>query len=344
MTVEPNDIEHIRTVRDDMAYADVEPQGLQLLGTPQQLAALFGALAAAQGAFKPVHKNREVTIRTDKGPYTFAYAELSQSLDATRDALSTNGLAVSQPFSLGDGYATVRTILSHKEGGLMISTCHLQQAKAMKDLGGLLTYCRRYAFNALLSLAADEDLDDQPEAARGETGAQSGPRTSKAEEPRRTPQTPQTQAKPASAQGQTAPKAASSSSAASTSAPSGPAKATSASSIASGSAASPANSAPSGEPPKERPASTPPPAPTTQQSAGSALSSSASAPAAEGTPLTQEQRANIYALLGKLGIAGPRQAAHLTAVMGRLGIAGPRVTNESYQRVHDALTAEQRGA
>lgn len=166
------------SARNDMSYLELEGRDLELLGTPQQLAALFGALATAQGAFKPVHKNREVSIRLEgKAGYTFAYAELSQSLDATREALSANGLAVSQPYSLRAGVATVRTILSHKEGGLMISTCELQRANAMKDLGGLLTYARRYAFNAMLSLAADEDLDDQAEAGRGETGASSAPRS-----------------------------------------------------------------------------------------------------------------------------------------------------------------------
>lgn len=328
--------------RPDMTYAEVEPQDMQLLGTPTQLASLFGALSSAQGAFKPVHKNREVTIRTDKGPYTFAYAELSQSLDATRDALASNGLAVSQPFSLRGGVAIVRTILSHKEGGLMISTCELQRANAMKDLGGLLTYCRRYAFNALLSLAADEDLDDQPEASRGETGAQSGPRSApKAEEPRRAPQTPQTQAKPAArVEG---PKAqAGSSTAATTSAPAGTPKATGGSLSGSGSGASPANSAPAGEPPKAQtgaPSSTQPssaPSPSTPHSNETSSQPSA---APSGTPLTKEQQGEVYAMYAKLDIAPPRIGGHLTALMGRLGLSG-KVTQETHGRVMDALRAE----
>src|SRR6476646_2027263 len=180
---------YVPTAREDMAYMDIEAnRPLQLLGTPAQIAEMFEALALADAGFAHIEKNRTVTIKGEKGSYTFNYAELSESIGATRPALSQNGLTLRQPFSMLEvGKATLFSILTHKNGACMIATCVLPEARDMKTLGGHLTYVRRYAYNAMLCLAADEDLDDQPEAARGETSAESRPRR---EPPKRTPEVP----------------------------------------------------------------------------------------------------------------------------------------------------------
>jgi hypothetical protein len=167
--------------------------GFEEMGTPEQLAELYGALAAARGGFGEIVKGRSVTITPKDGgrPYTFNYAELSDSLAAVVPALSANGLVVIQPFSMAPGGAAiVRTILAHKSGARLVSLTELLDWKDVKGLGGIITYLRRYALNAMLCLAADEDADDQPLQSRGEAHAESGPR--------RTPQTPQT--RPAGAQ------------------------------------------------------------------------------------------------------------------------------------------------
>jgi hypothetical protein len=179
-------MENQTSLRDDMAYLDISKnRDLELLGTPAQLAALFAALSDATDGFKHIDKNRQVTIKSEKGNYTFNYAELSESIEATRGALKQFGLAISQPFTMVGNAPMVYTMLTHRDGGLMIAKCDVPEAKDIKGLGGNITYMRRYAYNAMLCLAADEDKDDQPEEKRGEYAASSGPR--------RTPDAPKAQ-------------------------------------------------------------------------------------------------------------------------------------------------------
>lgn len=173
-----------------VAYVD-----FQEMGTDAQLAALYTALAEASGGYAAIKKNRTVTIETknkdgSRGrPYTFTYAELETVIDATRPALSKCGLSVLQPFTMAPNQAAiVRTILAHKDGGRIMSISELPSWGDIKGLGGNLTYLRRYAYNALLCLAADQDADEGPtEKERGEDVG-----------PARSPQVP-AQAKPAAA-------------------------------------------------------------------------------------------------------------------------------------------------
>lgn len=151
----------------------------QELGTPEQLAELYGALAMARGEFTKIVKGRTVTITPKEGrPYTFNYAELDDSLAAVVPALSKHGLVVIQPFSMlpNKGPALVRTILAHKAGARLVSMTELLDWKDAKGLGGVITYLRRYSLNAMLCLAADEDADEQPLQSRGEAHAESRPR------------------------------------------------------------------------------------------------------------------------------------------------------------------------
>lgn len=163
----------------------------QEIGTTEQLAALYGALAKASGAFTKIVKGRTVKITQKNGQvYSFDYAELEDSLAATKPSLAANGLSIMQPFGMAPGGpAIVRTVLAHEGGARVISLTELPGWEDIKGLGGNITYLRRYAYNALLCLSADQDGDDMPEAKRGEVAAESGPR--------RSPQTPP-QAKPAS--------------------------------------------------------------------------------------------------------------------------------------------------
>lgn len=304
-------------------------------GSDAQLTSLYVALGMARAEFEAVEKNRISGKGTTK---EFAYADLDASLSATVPALSRNGLVVLQPLTMRDGRATLRTIIAHKDGGRLMAMFDvpLPADGDVQTFGKNVTYSRKYQYNALVCIAADQDLDEA-----GDSQQSFRNQAPKAEEPRRAPQTPQTQAKPAArVEG---PKAqAGSSTAATTSAPAGTPKATGGSLSGSGSVASPANSAPAGEPPKAQtgaPSSTQPssaPSPSTPHSNETSSQPSA---APSGTPLTKEQQGEVYAMYAKLDIAPPRIGAHLTALMNRLGLAG-KVTQETHGRVMDALRAE----
>jgi hypothetical protein len=140
-------------------------------------AALYAALAKAQGAFAPIAKNRAVQIRMKEGgTYRFEYADLEASIAATRPALTVNGLAVVQSIGNTEGLH-LDTVLVHADGGMMYSRVPLpnNDMRDPKAFGAILTYLRRYEYNALLCLAADDDLDEDG------TGVEDVPQTRKEE-------------------------------------------------------------------------------------------------------------------------------------------------------------------
>lgn len=132
-------------------------------------AALFAALAKAQGAMKNPERNRTVTVKTSSGPsYTFDYATLDNIIDTARKALSDNGIAVSQCLERDQNGASVLiTRLLHAEGGVLVNEMPVTlpqpdergRQPRIQELGSVITYARRYALCAILNIAAEEDDD-----------------------------------------------------------------------------------------------------------------------------------------------------------------------------------------
>ena len=129
------------------------------LVTPE-IAALYGALAKAQGEFLPIVKNRSVEIQMKTGgKYKFRYADLEEITSKTRPALSKHGLAVTQLLSGG----SLTTMLMHESGGCIQSVIDIPGAGGFQDpknMGAMVSYLRRYAKSAILDVAADDDLDE----------------------------------------------------------------------------------------------------------------------------------------------------------------------------------------
>lgn len=129
---------------------------------------LAKALATAQGAFKPVYKNRTAKIPMKAGgQYSYKYADLSDVMDAVKEALSANGLAIVQTT---DGICLF-TMLVHSSGQWLQGRVPLIWAEGggPQQLGSALTYARRYGVCCLLGVVADED--DDGEVAQDQTNA-----------------------------------------------------------------------------------------------------------------------------------------------------------------------------
>jgi|SRR5690554_3188521 len=146
----------------------------------EKQAALYAALAAAQGEFETPKKNREVEIRPrDKPHYKFRYADMEELIRVTRPALVKHGLAVVQPLHDTGSVVNIQTMVVHKGGGTLSATVNVRRTDGdVKQFGGAITYLRRYSYSAILNLAADDDLD--------EDGAGDGPPV-KAPAPKRQP-------------------------------------------------------------------------------------------------------------------------------------------------------------
>ena len=85
------------------------------------------------------------------------YASLPNILDAIREPLILNNLSVVQ-FPTGENELT--TILMHSSGQFMQSSYVMKPVKNdPQGVGSCITYQRRYAVGAILSLSIDEDDD-----------------------------------------------------------------------------------------------------------------------------------------------------------------------------------------
>lgn len=145
------------------------------------LSNLATALAAAQGQMAHAAKD-------SKNPhFKSSYASLASVLDAIREPLSANGLAIVQhPSRAETGIVSVETVLLHKSGEFVCSTL---SAKAAQDtpqgIGSTITYLRRYGLMAVVGVAAD---DDDGEAASRPAPRREIPAALNDHAPRTTPQ------------------------------------------------------------------------------------------------------------------------------------------------------------
>lgn len=119
----------------------------------QEIAA---ALAAAQGKFDKVVKEADNPFFKSK------YADLATLIEATRPYLSENGIALIQAPTFGVGehgaYCRVITSLIHKSGQWIRQTLELPVSKMdAQGCGSASTYARRYAQQALLDVAGEDD-------------------------------------------------------------------------------------------------------------------------------------------------------------------------------------------
>jgi hypothetical protein len=127
------------------------------------IGALAAALAKAQGSY-------EVAVKDAANPFFKSkYLTLAGALDAVRDALSANGLAVVQQVDAAEKLVLHSTLL-HASGEWIASSYPINPVKAdPQGIGSAVSYARRYSLMALVGLAAE---DDDGEAAHGRQHAQ----------------------------------------------------------------------------------------------------------------------------------------------------------------------------
>lgn len=118
------------------------------------------ALTKAQIAFLPIKRTEKVGYDTKSGSKKYNYAPLDVVIEATKKALSMNGLAVTQSTKLVEGNTILETLLSHSSGEwLSGELCVGKQDQPPQTLGSALTYMRRYGYSAMLCVSSEEDDD-----------------------------------------------------------------------------------------------------------------------------------------------------------------------------------------
>lgn len=125
------------------------------------MSALAEALVAAQAEL-PCALGKDATGQI--GNRDYRYLTLDKLIAETRPILSKHGLALVQcPGYIGKNDAVVpalTTRLEHVDGGYREFVTPLYLAdKSMQGLGAAITYARRYAWQSVLGIAAEEDTD-----------------------------------------------------------------------------------------------------------------------------------------------------------------------------------------
>lgn len=120
---------------------------------PREMQKLLPALIKARSEFGVISKD------ATNPHYKSKYATLDSVLDAVTPALCANGLAVVQATDLVEGGRVLITHLYHESGEGLQSRYPLPAIDDPQKFGAALTYARRYAICALLSITADEDDD-----------------------------------------------------------------------------------------------------------------------------------------------------------------------------------------
>ena len=121
------------------------------------------ALAALQGNLPRIGVERQATVRSDKGNYSYRYAGLNDVNEALLPALAAVGLAfTARPTIDGDRFVLAYA-LHHKSGEELHGNYPLPDPSRAtpQQIGSAITYARRYCILAVTGLAPDPDDDGQ---------------------------------------------------------------------------------------------------------------------------------------------------------------------------------------
>ena len=118
------------------------------------------AIASAQGRFRLVAKTKSARIVSDKGTFTYKYADLADILEMALPILAACGLSLRQPIRRLGPQLVVVTEIHHLSGEYMSDDgLPLPAGGSPQAFGSALTYMRRYGACSLLGIAPDADED-----------------------------------------------------------------------------------------------------------------------------------------------------------------------------------------
>lgn len=120
---------------------------------------LAKALAAFQAEMPTVAKSHTATVRSDKGSYSYDYADLADVTEAAMPLLTKHGLSFSCcPNRTESGHYELTGLLLHQSGESVSGSLPIQGGTP-QQLGSAITYMRRYLFGCMTGLVTDSDDD-----------------------------------------------------------------------------------------------------------------------------------------------------------------------------------------
>jgi hypothetical protein len=123
---------------------------------------LAEALVALQAELPIVPKNHTATVPTKSGgSYRYTYADLSDIVETAKPLMAKHGLSFScTPRRAEDGSYELVGILRHTSGEYDEGALPMF-GRTPQELGGSITYNRRYLLGCMTGLVTDDDNDGQ---------------------------------------------------------------------------------------------------------------------------------------------------------------------------------------
>lgn len=123
------------------------------------------ALAKAQGQFKTIERTLTAKVKSKRTgqEFSYDYAPLDVVLDAVREPLAAQEIAVMQFPSARKGSVTVITLLAHSSGQWFRGKLSIggPDDGNPQEVGSAVTYARRYAIESMLGISPAHDDDAQ---------------------------------------------------------------------------------------------------------------------------------------------------------------------------------------
>jgi hypothetical protein len=126
---------------------------------------IAAAFAKAWAEMENPKHNSKVKVQTKNGgSYTFEYTDLGGIFDEAKQVFRDNGISILQNASTkelnGNLMISVETMLLHSSGEWIKSEpLQMPSSTNMQDMGGQITYMKRYSLSAMLGLATEKDDD-----------------------------------------------------------------------------------------------------------------------------------------------------------------------------------------
>lgn len=118
----------------------------------ESLGKLADALAKAQGQIRGAIKDSENPF------FKSSYADLAAVWDACREPLSKNGLSIIQTTDMQNNEVLLVTTLVHSSGEFIRGVYPIRPVKPdPQSMGSAVTYARRYALQAMVGIAPEDD-------------------------------------------------------------------------------------------------------------------------------------------------------------------------------------------
>lgn len=118
------------------------------------------ALAELQTKLPEITKSKTAHVRSDKGNYSYTYADLATVTRALLPVMGALGLSFSaRPTLTEDGRFVLAYKLLHTSGENEVGEYPLPNGGTPQAVGSAITYARRYALCAVTGAVAEEDDD-----------------------------------------------------------------------------------------------------------------------------------------------------------------------------------------